>query len=325
MTKQFSHILCVLNDTNGHDELLEQAIHVAQTHQAKLTVLLVFNKLPGNANMIMELVSYTESNQSIEAAAKSWIKAQQQRWSKQYPVDVDVKIGHPYLQIIKFALAHHVDLVFKLSCKKAFKSFLNSDDMHLLRKCPCPVWIAHRGQSHHYGHVAAAIDVNYEGVKYEVAIRQELDKDILRQAITLAQLEQSQLHIIHVYDVNETSMFSAGFIEPETTHHAQNLTVIEQEREVLINAMLDDLTSEFGEEVIAGLKPQIHLVQGDASKEVVYLTQAENIDAIVMGTVARVDTPGFFVGYVAEEILQNINCSVLALKPKGFKTPIEAN
>ncbi|ABM21246.1 MAG: universal stress protein [Gammaproteobacteria bacterium] len=48
-----------------------------------------------------------------------------------------------------------------------------------------------------------------------------------------------------------------------------------------------------------------------------------DIDLIVMGTVGRVGIPGLIIGNTAESILEQAKCSVLAIKPEGFKTPIE--
>lgn len=43
-----------------------------------------------------------------------------------------------------------------------------------------------------------------------------------------------------------------------------------------------------------------------------------------MGTVARTGIPGFIIGNTAENILQKIDCSLLALKPLGFVSPVKA-
>ena len=45
-------------------------------------------------------------------------------------------------------------------------------------------------------------------------------------------------------------------------------------------------------------------------------------DLVVMGTVARTGVPGFIMGNTAEMILNQIDCSVLAIKPSGFVTPV---
>ncbi len=52
------------------------------------------------------------------------------------------------------------------------------------------------------------------------------------------------------------------------------------------------------------------------------MTAKEEIDLVVMGTICRTGVPGFFVGNTAESILQQVECSVLTVKPDGFVTPV---
>jgi universal stress protein E len=47
-----------------------------------------------------------------------------------------------------------------------------------------------------------------------------------------------------------------------------------------------------------------------------------DVDLIIMGTVARTGIPGFFIGNTAESILNQIDCSVLTIKPPGFAGPV---
>ncbi|MDF5010076.1 universal stress protein, partial [Vibrio parahaemolyticus] len=42
-----------------------------------------------------------------------------------------------------------------------------------------------------------------------------------------------------------------------------------------------------------------------------------------MGTLARTGISGYVIGNTAENILQSINCSLVALKPDGFVSPIQ--
>ena len=41
-----------------------------------------------------------------------------------------------------------------------------------------------------------------------------------------------------------------------------------------------------------------------------------------MGTVSRTDVGGMFIGNTAEIILGRLGCSVLAVKPPNFRTPV---
>ena len=63
-------------------------------------------------------------------------------------------------------------------------------------------------------------------------------------------------------------------------------------------------------------------MKGAARKVVPTLARQIETDLIIMGTVARTGIPGFIMGNTAEEILNQIDCSVLAVKPPGFATPI---
>ena len=49
----------------------------------------------------------------------------------------------------------------------------------------------------------------------------------------------------------------------------------------------------------------------------------EQIDLIVMGTVARVGLEGYFIGNTAETVLDRVACSVLTIKPEGFSSPVK--
>jgi universal stress protein E len=43
---------------------------------------------------------------------------------------------------------------------------------------------------------------------------------------------------------------------------------------------------------------------------------------LVMGTMSRGGIPGLLIGNTAEKVLYRANCSVLTLKPDGFKSPV---
>jgi len=42
-----------------------------------------------------------------------------------------------------------------------------------------------------------------------------------------------------------------------------------------------------------------------------------------MGTIARVRISGFIIGNTAEAVFYQLICSVLAVKPPGFKSPVK--
>ena len=70
-------------------------------------------------------------------------------------------------------------------------------------------------------------------------------------------------------------------------------------------------------------KQRVHLAKGEAGEVIPRLAREREADLVVMGTVARTGIPGFFMGNTAERILSRVDCSVLAVKPEGFVTPVK--
>jgi universal stress protein E len=48
-----------------------------------------------------------------------------------------------------------------------------------------------------------------------------------------------------------------------------------------------------------------------------------DVNLLVMGTIGRIGLPGFFIGNTAEDVLNVVRCSVLAVKPHGFQSPVK--
>ena len=65
-------------------------------------------------------------------------------------------------------------------------------------------------------------------------------------------------------------------------------------------------------------------VRGSPDEVIPQFITENDIDILVMGTVGRSGIPGFVIGNTAENVLQNLNCSLIAIKPNGFMTPIKA-
>lgn len=68
----------------------------------------------------------------------------------------------------------------------------------------------------------------------------------------------------------------------------------------------------------------IHNVRGLADKIIPDFIEDNSIDILVMGTVGRSGILGLIIGNTAENILQKVGCSLLALKPNGFVSSIKA-
>ncbi len=67
----------------------------------------------------------------------------------------------------------------------------------------------------------------------------------------------------------------------------------------------------------------VHMLKGSADFVLPTFVVEQRVDLVVMGTVARRGAPGWMIGNTAEQMLDRIDCSLLAMKPDGFVCPIK--
>jgi len=195
---------------------------------------------------------------------------------------------------------------------------IESDDLHFLRKCPCPVWLIKSNIQTPYRSILAAVDVDDYYPEKELKSRHLQNIQILEMASSLALSESADIHIVHVSQImgeNVMERVYRIFPDDEVIAYAEE---VKQKHKKILNILI----SELGKETLDYLKPQIHVLKGMPREEIPRLAQKVNADILVMGTVARTGISGFFIGNTAENILMQVDCSILAIKPKEFMTPV---
>ena len=322
--KRFKQILCVLVNSKGDQIALERAVSVAENNHADLAVAIVTPGVtadigmpdgdPVSADLQVEIVN--KHKQNLEALVEPY--------TRRVKIEIKVLVGTSFLQIIREVLRDRCDLVIKVPEQEDWLDRLfGSDDMHVLRKCPCPVWLIKPQGPKTYRRILAAVDVDSVYSPQEIESQHALNRQILEIATSMALAESAELHIVHAWDVIGESAMRHGiflrrpekevndYVEQEKRRHASSLDVL-----------LRDVAAYVGQDALEYLKPQTHLVKGRARKEIPALARRLDADLVVMGTVGRTSIPGFIMGNTAETILNQLDCSVLAIKPPGFVTPV---
>lgn len=321
--KRFKHILCIVEPGEESKHALEKAVALAENNQANLTVASVIERisagigLPDGGPISTELQAAMASER--EQKLHSLLEPHRNR------IDIETRNlkGTPFLEIIREVLRNGHDLVIKSpESQEWLNRIFGSNDMHLLRKCPCPVWIIRTEAPQNYRSILAAVDVPVGYPASELKKRHALSRKILEIAGSLALSEFAELHIVHVWEaIGESTMRGAFARVPER----QIIAYVEQvrrEHAQALNIVIQEVEEKLGRDVFDYLKPKVHLVKGWARKEIPLLAKQLNTDLVIMGTVARTGIPGFIMGNTAETILNQIDCSVLAIKPPGFVTPV---
>jgi len=321
--KRFKNILFVSELHQVNQAALERAVTLAENNQASLRVVAVIPRveagigLPGGGPISEKL------QLDMKRAQQSQLEQLVDSINKDIDVDCKVLVGTAFVEIIHEVQQHTHDLVIKVPEEAAWmKRLFGSDDMHLLRKCPCPVWLIKQGTVAPYRRILAAVDVEPRDESEANAAQMMLNMQILEMASSLALAEFAELHIAHVWGpIGESSMRGAFIRTPEDQISAY-IEQVKMQHEKAFDELLSALRGKLGEEAYGYLKPRKHLIKGWARQQIPQFAKATGVDLVVMGTVARSGVPGIFMGNTAETILNQLECSVLAIKPPGFQTPV---
>ncbi|MEN8177829.1 MAG: universal stress protein [Pseudomonadota bacterium] len=321
--KRFKDILCVVDPEEACESAIERAVALAESNQANLTLVDVVPRVIAGIGMLEGGPISDHLQDEMVAEHRRRLESLIEPYRQRIETQIKVLIGEPFLEIVREVLRNGHDLVIKIpETRDWLERFFGSDDMHLLRKCPCPVWLVKSEAPKAYRRILATVDVDDRYPPAELKTRHAVNLQILELAGSLALSEFAELHVAHAWDaIGESAMLGAFMYEPEEKISAY-VEQIRRQHEANLDGLMREVTSQLGQDTLEYLKPRTHLVKGWARKEIPALTKRIEADLIVMGTVARTGVPGFIMGNTAETILNQIDCSVLAIKPPGFVTPV---
>jgi nucleotide-binding universal stress UspA family protein len=227
---------------------------------------------------------------------------------------VEVRFGKPFVETTCAVLREGHDMVITATDedRPRWRPLFGSRVLHLLRKCPAAVWVAKGEAGHGYRRIVAAVD---PGPVRDEGANGGLDTTILQLATSMAQIDGAELHVVHAW-----SAFGEQLLAGRAKMSAADVAAYVAERRDAQQQWLDALLA--ASEVPGGPPRQPHLIKGDPAEVIPRFVRERQADLIVMGTVARTGIAGLLIGNTAEDILQAIDCSVLAVKPLGFVTPV---
>jgi nucleotide-binding universal stress UspA family protein len=321
--QRYRDILCVVEPGELCSQALERAVTLAENNQASLTMAAVAPHVTAGIGMPDGGPISADLQAAVVSAHTQGLENLVDPYRSRMEIETKVLTGTPFLEIIHEVQRHGHDLVIKVpEISDWLDRLFGSDDMHLLRKCPCPVWLIKPGKPKAYRCILAAVDVDDTYPPGELDTRHALNRQILEMACSLALSEFAELHIVHAWEVMPESALREMFLH---TPEEKIIVYADQARRrhtINLDTLIHEVAGNLGKDTLDYLKPHTHLVKGWARREIPGLVKQIDADLVVMGTVARTGIPGFIMGNTAETILNQIDCSVLAIKPPGFVTPV---
>ena len=306
--KRFKNILLLSRQGAGDKTTLKRAMALAVRNQACLTVVDVIEQLPKDVRKLATVMTpHHLQDVVIEERREQLRRLVVPMQREGVRVNIDVLAGTPFVQIIREVLRNGHDLLMMTANgKTGVKArLLGSTSLHLLRKCPCPVWIVKPARSMRYNRIMAAVDPDTSDEE-----RNQVTTEITDLATSLARLEDSELHIVHAW-----SVWGAKYIRRK-----EMVEEIARQTRATRKKQIDELLGSYS---LEALRYRVHLLKGDPERVIPQVATRQRVELLVMGTVSRTGLAGLFIGNTAETVLQHVDCSVLAVKPRRFVSPVE--
>lgn len=312
--RRFQNILVVCGEGSGEAHALERAMWLASANGAAVRLVEIVHSAPGE---LSEILSRVFGSKGVELQDKL-VSAREERLHalaapfRAQGISVEINLVHEpgFRGIIQLVLRHGHDLVLKSGERSPGKPFFHGPDMHLMRKCPCPVWILNSATPAQTSRILAAVDPG--PVESE---RNALAQTVMQLATSLARQDTARLDVMNVWALAEESALR-GSLAPVPDTEVDKIVGVEKETSA---QRLDQLTSGFAE--FDDVMRVLH-IKGVAEDVIPDHVAAEGIDTIIMGSVGRSGVSGLFIGNTAETILNRVACSVLTVKPEGFISPV---
>ncbi len=307
--KRFRKILVYVNTHKPNNHALDRGGVLARRTGASLRVVDVVESLPEllrgfsvDGEKVAEAIA-EEKKERLEAAVAP-LRA------SGVSVQTDVLIGTAFAAIIHDVLRNRHDLVMKTADRDGSTRLFGSTAVHLMRKCPCPVWVVKPVDDFHGPRILAAVDP-----VSQAAGADDLNRRIVDLGRAVAASEGGELHIVHAWQAPYEDSLATSARIPKADLDAY----ISEAREK-VRTRFHEFIGQFEFKLPARQK---HVLRGSPGLIIPRFAAQRGINLIVMGTTARTGISGMLIGNSAERILGQVECSVLVVKPEGFASPVK--
>lgn len=300
----FKSILVDVDATAAAHSALQQAVELARGSGARLTI----------ADII---TSDRHERQDLSSGAEEAMVAQRRQALTRLANSVSgvaaearLLAGRPATALIQEVIRCGHDVVVRSRAHDIAASGANSFGavgLDLLRKCPCAVLLVRPGRADAHRFIAGAVDAGATD-----AAEQALNTKIIELTLQIARIEGGVPMLLYAWSPPAESTVRS---------HASGdaFQVYLEDMRKRAGAALDRVIAPFADRMMG---VQRVLRRGRAEDVIPSFAASEGIDLVVMGTRARSGLANLLIGNLAERVLARLPCSILAVKPDGFVSPV---
>jgi universal stress protein E len=296
--KQLHHIIAAIDFTPSCRNALREAVRRASLDGAAITAVHVMDEF-----LVHELKRALSTDQA--AIRADWLDRLKKFVAESevgvVAVNTEVRIGHPFVELVESCRAHSADLlVMGSKGSKNEPHRIGTIAAKCIRKAPVDVLVVREDAQGPFKKIVTCVDFSENSAK------------AVQCALHVAQQDGASLDCLHVYQSAIAMSLDYGGFAPSLPATFDPEAVANWRKD--LNAFLAPLTRDAGDvKVTALIKERVNIREAilDHVSEV-------HASLVVLGTRGKTGLREMLIGTTAEKIVQHAPCSILAVKPDGF-------
>ncbi len=285
---------------------LKQAARIALWNEAKLLVLHVVD-----TSIVNRLQEFWSAKRALLESKATYDKLRDSALTrlvdligtpKSAAVQLDAATGSPFVELLRRVRDASADLLV-LGSNGASDPSKGAGVLatKCVRKAAAKVLLVRADHSEPFKKVVACIDFS------------ETSHRVIEQAIRVAQQDEASLCLLHVFSPPwKGANYGPKPSAEDEQHHSDSL-----------NERMQAALGPFEREIHA-LQVETKVVENARESDgIVQFLDGSEADLVVVGTRGRTGISAILLGTVAEHIVRESPCSVLAVKPDDFKYDID--
>ncbi|MBE2283760.1 MAG: universal stress protein [Prosthecobacter sp.] len=296
--KHLHHIIAAIDFTPSCRNALREAVRRASLDGAAVTAVHVMDEF-----LVHELKKALVTDQA--AVRADWLERLKKFVAESdvgdAAVSAEVRIGHPFVELVEACRAHTADLlVMGAKGSKNEPHRIGAIAAKCVRKAPVDVLVVREDAQGPFKKIVTCVDFSENSAK------------AVQYALHVARQDGGAVDCLHVYqsalamslDYGGFAPSLPGTIDPEA---------VDNWRKDLDGFLAPLIRDSGGVQVNALIKERVNI------REAILDHVAEtHATLVVLGTRGKTGLREMLIGTTAEKIVQNAPCSILAIKPDGF-------
>lgn len=306
---KFNNILVAIDPQQDDQPALRRAVYLNQRIGGKIKAFLPIYDFSYEMTTLLSPDERTNMRKGVISQRTEWIREQAAAYVEA-GVDIEIKViwhNRPFEAIIQEVLSHQHDLVLKMTHQhdRLEAVIFTPTDWHLLRKCPCPVWMVKDQPWPVNGKAVVAVNLASEEPHHDA-----LNQKLIRETTQLAEMvNHTEVHLVGAYPVTPINIaIELPDFDPSVYNDA-----IRGQHLVAMKALRQKFS--IGEEFT-------HVAKGMPEEVIPDIALQLDAGVVVLGTIGRTGLSAAFLGNTAEQVIDHLRCDLLAIKPDDFVSPI---